>query len=441
MQLLRKQKKVLKAALRSHDPAAARQLLAHSVALGHERLAVNRYLAARYLGADGLEPFKAYCRDAARRFKPDALLTSAAKLRRELRLTCDEHHALSDLVRPAAPLVLSYAGTPPMLGDGPRYCGTQVSLAGRIAIGADPWFGSRAAVRGDGHVVRIGDDFRIGSGSTVHISHDLYPVMIGNRVTAGDNVVLHACTVDDDCVIEQGTIVLDGSLIESGVLVEAESTIFPRSVLKSGWVYSGSPAVAVRKLEEGELEVRRAAVSEAIFTSIWGSDTPPRPQKVQFGAQVFIAETATLRGKIRLGSVSGIFFGCVLDGGNAAIEIGSDCNIQDNAVMDAAEGAIALADRVTIGHNVQMKSCSVGSDTLIGIGSRLAPGTIVEENVLLAAGSITERGQRLERGWLWGGRPARKLMRLDDRKRRMLAATIEHYRTYGRIFAAAQQNC
>ena len=85
-----------------------------------------------------------------------------------------------------------------------------------------------------------------------------------------------------------------------------------------------------------------------------------------------------------------------------------------------------------------MRACAIGPRALIGIGSRIAPGTVVEEDVLLAAGAFTEPGQRLAAGWLWGGRPARAIAPLDDAKRRMMAATIVTYGAYGEAYARMQ---
>jgi gamma-carbonic anhydrase len=438
MQLPRGQKKELKGALRRHDPEAARLLLAHSIALGHDRLALCRYFAARFLGADDLEPFVSFCRDVARRLKPDALLTAAKKVAGDLHLEVDIHDVLGELIVAHDPLVLPYSGGSPRLGGGPRYCGPGVSLLGRLEIGSDPWFGAGSVVRGDGHFVHIGDDFHIGERSTVHIAHELFPVLIGNRVTAGRNVVIHACTIGDDCVIEDDAIILDGTQVESGVLIEAGSTVFPRSVLQSGWVYSGSPAKPVRQLANGELEKRGRAASDAVFASILQMPSGPNSKTASAGADVFIAATASLRGKIEVGDSSGIFFGCKLNGVANRIAMGPDCNIQDNTIIDATEGPVVIGASVTIGHNADMASCIVGDRSLIGIGCSLAAGTVVDDDVLLAAGAVTKPGQNLERGWLWGGRPARPIAMLDDAKRAMMSATIGQYRTYAAQFRSAQ---
>lgn len=208
MQQTRQQTMVLKKALRSDDPGAARPLLAYSVALGHERLAVRRHFAARCLGVDDIEEFRPFCTEAARHFAPDALLSAARVVAGRLQVACDIRSIVSELLTAGTPLQLPYGETWPLLKSSPVYCGTRVSLLGRIEIGHRPWFGPGSVVRADGHFVRIGDDFRIGERSTVHISHNLLPTVIGSQVSAGRGAVIHACIVGDNCVIEDGSSIM-----------------------------------------------------------------------------------------------------------------------------------------------------------------------------------------------------------------------------------------
>ena len=83
--------------------------------------------------------------------------------------------------------------------------------------------------------------------------------------------------------------------------------------------------------------------------------------------------------------------------------------------------------------------CRIGARSLIGIGSIVANGTIVEDDVFLAAGAQTTEGQVLEAGWLYGKRPAQKMAPLDEAKRAMIARTVQNYSEYAAAFAAAQQ--
>ena len=84
-----------------------------------------------------------------------------------------------------------------------------------------------------------------------------------------------------------------------------------------------------------------------------------------------------------------------------------------------------------------LHDCTIGSGSLIGIGSVVAPGTIVEDRVLLAASARTTPGQVLESGWMYGGNPARQMSRLDEGKHAMIDLIIGQYCQYARDFQAA----
>jgi carbonic anhydrase/acetyltransferase-like protein (isoleucine patch superfamily) len=135
---------------------------------------------------------------------------------------------------------------------------------------------------------------------------------------------------------------------------------------------------------------------------------------------------------------SSVFFACTLDAGNASIVIDENTNIQDNTLIRCSGDGVTIGRESTIGHIVQMSDCRVGDRSLIGIGSVFGAGTIVDDDVLLAAGSTTGQGQRIEHGWLWGGRPVRPISMLDDAKRTMMRVIIEQYCPYGDAYRRMQ---
>ena len=122
----------------------------------------------------------------------------------------------------STPLLLPFDEIQPRFGVSPEFPGGGASVLGKVEFGARAIIAAGAVVRGDGHFVRVGDDFCIGAHATVHIAHNLYPTIIGHRVTMGRNAVVHACTVGDDCVIEDNAVILDGSAVDGNVLIEAE---------------------------------------------------------------------------------------------------------------------------------------------------------------------------------------------------------------------------
>jgi carbonic anhydrase/acetyltransferase-like protein (isoleucine patch superfamily) len=88
---------------------------------------------------------------------------------------------------------------------------------------------------------------------------------------------------------------------------------------------------------------------------------------------------------------------------------------------------------------VLLHDCSIGDESLIGIGSFVAAGTIVGDRVLLAASARTTPGQELENGWLYAGSPAKKLAPLDQGKQEMIAFTIWTYCQYSQAYKAAER--
>jgi carbonic anhydrase/acetyltransferase-like protein (isoleucine patch superfamily) len=331
-------------------------------------------------------------------------------------------------------LILPFADTMPSFAGEPIHAGPRSAVLGRATIGANAWLGEDSVVRADGEVVRIGDGVHLGYRATVHIVHETTPAIIGSNVTIGANCVVHACTIGDGCVIEDDVTVLDDAVVAENVLIERGSTVFPRKTLEAGWIYAGSPAKPVRALEPGECAARAAALRGAR-----GSERSLSHAVQDFGDDVFVAATAQRAGRLSFAPGSSLFFSCVADAGTGTIFVGENTNVQDNTLLRAGQGEIVIGRGTTIGHNVRMGAGRVGDAALVGIGAVLAEGTIVQDDVLLAAGATTEPGQVLESGWLWGGRPAKPMSRLDADRRAMMAANIETYRTYSQLFRAIQQ--
>ncbi len=330
-------------------------------------------------------------------------------------------------------LILPFAGTLPDFAAPPAFAGPRSAVLGRALIGANAWLGEDSVVRADGEHVRIGANVHLGHRTTVHIVHDTTPCLIGDNVTAGANVCIHACTVGDNCVFEDDVTILDDAAVGSNVVIEAGSTVFPRKRLDAGWLYRGSPAKPVRELWAGELARRAASVRAQ-----QGSERALQPTAQDFGDAVFIAHTAQRAGRLICAPGSSLFFSCVADAALGSIYIGANTNVQDNTVMRAGSGAIIIGRDTTIGHNVRMGPTRVGDQSLVGIGAVLADDTWVQDDVLLAAGAHTSPGQVLESGWLYGGRPAKAMTQLDDARREMMRTNIAHYLGYSQAFRAIQ---
>ena len=339
-------------------------------------------------------------------------------------------------LRPDAPLVLAYHGVFPVLKGPLVASGPGSALLGKVTLGERVELGPFAVLRGDGHAIAVGDDVYIGMHSTVHISHALYGTTIGRRVSVGSNAVVHACTVGDDCVVQDRACVLDGAVVGSGCVVASGSVVFSRAVLPPGFWCEGVPALAVRPIDAAELaqwhlQTRRRsfAVDDACSSYLAAPDA---------GVASFTAATVTGAGEVRMGAESSLWYSCVIDAGVHGVSIAAGANVQDNSVLRCSERPVEVGEDCTVGHNVLLQDCTIGQRVLVGMGSVLAPHTVVMDDVLLAAGSTTGRGQVLESGWLWGGRPARAIAPLDVRKLQMIKQSAAIYREYMKGFAESQ---
>ena len=153
----------------------------------------------------------------------------------------------------------SYNGKMPELGPG-AYVDETAVVIGDVALGEDSSIWPMTVVRGDVNTIRIGARTNIQDNSVLHVTHDGkytpggYSLSVGDDVTAGHRVILHACTVGDLCLIGMGSIIMDGAVLESKVMLAAGSLVPGGKRLESGYLYMGSPVKQVRELTDEEIE-------------------------------------------------------------------------------------------------------------------------------------------------------------------------------------------
>lgn len=152
-----------------------------------------------------------------------------------------------------------YNSITPTIGEG-AYIDPMACVIGDVHLGKNSSVWPMAVVRGDVHKIRIGKECSVQDGSVLHVTHDGpyspggRPLLIGDRVTIGHNVTLHACTIDDRVLIGMGCVVLDGVHIQSDIILGAGAMVPPNKVLESGFLYVGSPVKKLRPLNDKERE-------------------------------------------------------------------------------------------------------------------------------------------------------------------------------------------
>jgi carbonic anhydrase/acetyltransferase-like protein (isoleucine patch superfamily) len=159
-------------------------------------------------------------------------------------------------------------------------------VVGDVEVGADCsiWYG--VVVRGDVHHIRIGPRSNIQDQSVVHVTMDRFPTLIGAEVTVGHRAVVHGCRVGDGALIGIGAIVLDGAEVGAEALVGAGAVVTPGSVIPARSLALGTPAKAVRTLEEEELKLQR----ERTLTYVETARRHARSQRVATRAESAPAE-------------------------------------------------------------------------------------------------------------------------------------------------------
>ncbi len=123
---------------------------------------------------------------------------------------------------------------------------------GDVVIGKDSGLWFNVVVRGDVNYIRIGEGTNIQDLSMVHVSWENAPCIVGNYVTVGHSVVLHACTVGDYSLIGMGSTVLDGAVIGDHVLLGAGSLVTGNTKIPSGMKAFGRPAKVVGPISDEE---------------------------------------------------------------------------------------------------------------------------------------------------------------------------------------------
>ena len=149
-------------------------------------------------------------------------------------------------------MIRAFQGMKPRVA-GSAFIEETAAVIGDVVIGEDSsvWF--HAVVRGDVHYIRIGNRTNIQDLSMLHVTHDTYPLVIGNNVTVGHHVVLHGCTVQDRVLIGMGAIIMDGAVLGEDCVVGAGALVTERTIVPPKSLIQGSPAKVKRLVTDEEL--------------------------------------------------------------------------------------------------------------------------------------------------------------------------------------------
>ena len=163
---------------------------------------------------------------------------------------------------------------------------------------------------------------------------------------------------------------------------------------------------------------------------------PVKDKNPAWGSDCFIAPNATIVGDVVMGDNCSVWFNAVIRGDVNYIRIGNNTNIQDGAVIHCTYlyAPTVVGNNVSIGHNALVHGCVLHDHTLIGMGAIVMDHAVVEEYVIIAAGTIVLEKTICESGYLYAGVPAKKIKPLTVEQREMLNRLPNNYVMYSDWF-------
>jgi carbonic anhydrase/acetyltransferase-like protein (isoleucine patch superfamily) len=155
-----------------------------------------------------------------------------------------------------------------------------------------------------------------------------------------------------------------------------------------------------------------------------GDKSPQLPSADEY----WIAPNAVVAGDVILHPGASIWFGAVLRGDNDPITVGRNSNIQDGAVLHTDPGQpLTIGEGVTVGHMAMLHGCTIGDNSLIGIGAVILGRAVIGRNCLIGANALVTEGKVIPDGSLVMGQPAKVVRPLEPGQMEALEASAAHY--------------
>jgi carbonic anhydrase/acetyltransferase-like protein (isoleucine patch superfamily) len=150
----------------------------------------------------------------------------------------------------------------------------------------------------------------------------------------------------------------------------------------------------------------------------------------------WIAPDANVIGNVVLESGASVWFGATLRGDNELIHSGAGSNVQENTVMHTDIGfPLTVGANCTIGHKAMLHGCTIGDNSLIGMGATILNGAKIGKNCLIGAGALVTEGKEIPDGSLVMGTPGKVVRQLDETAIEGLRRSAEGYQMNMRRFA------
>ena len=152
-------------------------------------------------------------------------------------------------------------------------------------------------------------------------------------------------------------------------------------------------------------------------------------------AGAYIDPASVVIGNVEIGEGSSVWPMAVIRGDIHRIRIGERTSVQDGSVLHVTHAGpynpdgfpLIIGDDVTIGHKVMLHGCTIGSRILIGMAAVIMDGVVVNDDVIVGAGTLVPPGKNLESGYLYMGNPVRQVRPLTDKELKYFHYTAKRY--------------
>lgn len=154
--------------------------------------------------------------------------------------------------------------------------------------------------------------------------------------------------------------------------------------------------------------------------------------KPEIDESVFVAESADIIGDVKIGKNSSVWYNTVLRGDEGAkIRIGENTNIQDGTVVHVGwDVDTVIGDNVTVGHNALVHGCTIGNNSLVGMGAIVLNGAEIGEFCMIGAGALVTQNKKFPDGMLIIGSPAKAVRELtEEEKQSLIKSANDYYET------------
>lgn len=155
----------------------------------------------------------------------------------------------------------------------------------------------------------------------------------------------------------------------------------------------------------------------------------------QIDDSCYIDTMSVVIGDVQLAENVSVWPFAVIRGDVNSIQIGKNSNVQDHCMLHVSHkkpskpngSPLIIGEDVTIGHHVTLHGCTIGNRVLVGINTVILDDVIIEDDVMIGAGSLVPPRKRLESGYLYVGSPIQKVRPLTDEEKAFLAYSAQHY--------------